>query len=236
MTDNQTAQSTSGIDRCLGCDSRLRSGDGVESAIASEEGRYCYDCVDMPRIAFVGCGASKIDLDEGETVAAKELYDGTYFSLKWEYVEECCDEAKVLSAKHGLLDPETEIESYDASLNPQSDSYIGDYEAGVWAVETAKEIATYASFKIPYTQYIVLAGEDYVGHRHIEDALNSLRHVSVPFRRDDLKGIGDQQSWLREETDTYHPPGQAGLDHYSVTDGATAVSHTGTDRSGGGER
>jgi len=214
-----TEQSVSGTERCLGCDGLLPSGGGLESAIVHEDGRYCYHCVDMPRVAFVGCGSSKIDLNEGETVVAKNLYDSSYFGLKWEYVEECCDEAKILSAKHGLLDPETEIESYDASLNPRSDSYIGDYEAGVWAVETAQEIATYTSFKIPYTQYVVLAGEDYVGHQHIEDALNSLRHVSLPFRRDDLEGIGDQQRWLREEIDSYHPPGQAGLDHYAVADG-----------------
>jgi hypothetical protein len=204
---------------CIGCDSRLPPNGGLESAISSEEGAYCYDCVDTPRIAFVGCGSSKIDLDDGETVPAKDLYDSNYFSLKQEYAEELCNEWKILSAKHGLLDPETEIGSYDASLKPQSDSYIGDYEAGIWAVETAREINTWTSFKIPYTQYVVLAGEDYVGHRHIEDQLGRLRHVSLPFRSDDLRGIGDQQRWLRNEIDTYHPRGQAGLDHYAVADG-----------------
>lgn len=214
-----TGSSAPDTGRCLDCDGLLPNDGGLESAIAREDGRYCYDCVDTPRIAFVGCGSSKLELDENQTVAAKDLYDSNYFSLKQEYAEECCDEWKILSAKHGLLDPETEIETYDASLNSRSDSYIGDYEAGIWAVETAQEISLYTSFKIPYTQYVVLAGEDYVGHRHIENQLGRLRHVSFPFRSDDLTGIGDQQRWLREEIDTYHPPGQAGLDHYAATDG-----------------
>ena len=207
------------IDRCLDCSHRLRPGGGIKSAFTSEDGRYCYECVDTPHIALVGCGAAKQDLDDGEIVPAKDLYTSPYFSLKREYAVECCDEWKILSAKHGLLDPETEIETYDASLNPRSDRYIGDYEAGVWAVETAQSLSVWTSFKIPYTHYVVLAGEDYVGHRHIEDELNRLRHVAFPFRRDDLEGIGDQQRWLREEIDTYHPPGQAGLDHYTVADG-----------------
>ena len=211
--------SEDGTDRCIGCDSRLPPGGGIESAFAREDSRYCYECVDTPRIALVGSGSSKIDLEEGETVAAKDLYDSNYFGLKQEYAEECFDEWKILSAKHGLLDPETEIESYDASLNTRSDSYIGDYEAGVWAVETAQSLSVWTSFKIPYTHYVVLAGEDYVGHRPIQDELESLRHVSFPFRQDDLGGIGDQQQWLRKEIDTYHPPGQAGLDHYAVADG-----------------
>lgn len=205
--------------RCLGCGNRLPPNGGIESAFSREDGSYCHDCVDTPRYALMGCGSSKIELDEGETVPAKDLYDGTYFSLKWEYVEECCDKAKILSAKHGLLDPETEIETYDASLNPRSDSYIGDYEAGIWAVETAQSIYTWTSFHIPYVHYVVLAGEDYVGHRHIEQQLGRLRHVSFPFRSDDLTGIGDQQRWLRQKIDNYHPPGQAGLEHYAADGG-----------------
>lgn len=221
--------SEGGTDRCLDCDSRLPPGGGVESAFAREDGQYCHECVDTPRIALVGCGSAKQDLDDGETVPAKDLYTSPYFSLKREYAEECCDEWKILSAKHGLLDPETEIESYDASLNPRSDSYIGDYEAGVWAVETAQSLSVWTSFKIPYTHYVVLAGEDYVGHRHIEDELDRRQHVAFPFRRDDLGGIGDQQGWLREEIDSYHPPGQADIQHYAATDGGRSVG-TGGER------
>lgn len=209
--------------RCLDCDARLPPNGGIESAFTNEDGAYCYDCVDTPRYALVGCGSAKVDLEDGETVPAKDLYDSTYFDLKWEYVEECCDRAKILSAKHGLLDPDEEIEAYDASLNPRSESYIGDYEAGVWAVETAQSIRVWTSLHIPYAHYVVLAGEDYIGHRHVEAELERQRHVDFPFRRDDIQGIGDQQAWLREAIDTYHPPGQAGLEHYAATDGGAST-------------
>ena len=129
--------------RCLKCESRLPPGGGVESAFTREDGSYCRECVATPRIALVGCGSSKIDLDDGETVSAGELYDSTYFRLKREFAETCCEKWRILSAKHGLLRPDDEIESYDASLNPRSDSYIGDYEAGKWAVQTAQSFRVF---------------------------------------------------------------------------------------------
>jgi hypothetical protein len=200
--------------RCLGCDSLLAPGDGVESAFAREDGRYCYDCVSAPRIALVGCGSKKLDLEEGETAPAKDLYTSNYFRLKREYVETCCDRWRILSAKHGLLSPDEEIEAYDASLNPRSDSYIGDYEAGKWAVQTAQSFRVYNSFQAAHARYVVLAGENYVVH--IEEELKrGHRKMSFPFRQNHLKGIGDQQHWLREEIDSYHPPGQSDLGHYS---------------------
>lgn len=203
--------------RCLRCDTRLPANGGLETVFSREEGSYCYDCVATPRIALVGCGSSKVDLDDGETIAAKDLYDSNYFRLKREFAETCCDEWVILSAKHGLLSPSEEIEPYDASLTPRSDSYIGDYEAGKWAVRTSRSINVYDSFRAIYAHYVVLAGEDYV--THIEDQLQRLRYVRFPFRSPDLGGIGDQQRWLREQIDTYHPPGQADLGHYARTDG-----------------
>jgi hypothetical protein len=174
--------------------------------------------VATPRIALVGCGSAKIDLEDDETVPAKDLYDSNYFALKRELAEECCDKWRILSAKHGLLSPDEEIGTYDASLKPSSESYIGDYQAGKWAVNTSNEIRVFDSFQAVYARYVVLAGEDYV--THIEDELTTgHRTVSFPFRSDDLGGIGDQQRWLRQQIDSYHPPGQAGLDHYAVADG-----------------
>lgn len=204
--------SGSGI-RCLSCDDLLPPEGGLESAYSGEDGHYCYDCVATPRIALVGCGESKVDVEDGETVPARDLYDSNYFQLKREYAETCCDEWRILSAKHRLLSPDEEIESYDASLSPRSDSYIGDYEAGKWAVRTGLEFQTLASFKAIYAEFVILAGEDYVGH--IEEYLEAnTRRVTYPFRADDLEGIGDQQSWLRSEIDSWHPPGQADISHW----------------------
>jgi len=209
-------------ERCLGCGSRLPPEGGLESAFVQEDGQYCRDCVATPRIAIVGCGSAKQDLDDGETVPAKNLYTSNYFQLKREYAETCCDEWFILSAEHGLIHPDDEIEAYDASLDPQSDSYIGDYEAGRWSVLTAGEIRTSLSFRAIHAHYVVLVGETYL--QHIEEALTSeARHIEFPFRDDDLGGIGDQMQWLREEIDNYHPPGQAELEHYAVTDGGDSA-------------
>lgn len=200
-------------DRCLGCETRLPPEGGIESAFSRENGHYCRECVATPRIALVGCGKSKVDVEKGETVPAKDLYDSNYFGLRREYAETCCDDWRILSAEHRLLSPDEEIEPYDASLNPRSDSYIGDYEAGRWAVRTGMEFQTWASFQAIHAHYVVLAGEDYVGH--IEEYLEaSARHIEYPFRSDDLGGIGDQMGWLREEIDTWHPPGQTDVAHW----------------------
>jgi len=206
------------MDRCIKCDSRLPPDGGVESADVREDGSYCYDCVSPPKIALVGCGSAKVDLDDGETVEARDLYSSNYFSLKREYAETCCDNWMILSAEHGLLSPLEEIETYDASLKPASDSYIGDYEAGKWSVRTSNSLETYKSFQSVHARYVVLAGEDYV--KHIEDTRDSWPNVEYPFRSDDLGGIGDQMGWLRDEVDTHHPPGQANLESFAIaTDG-----------------
>jgi hypothetical protein len=213
-----TEECASGSERCLYCDTRLPPTGGLVSKFSNENGQVCRECVATPRIALVGCGSAKVDLDDDETVPAKDLYDSNYFALKREFAETCCDKWRILSAKHGLLSPEEEIGTYDASLKPSSDSYIGDYEAGKWAVKTSNELSVFNSFQAAYARYVVLAGEDYI--THLEDELTSgHRDVSLPFRRDDLEGIGDQQRWLRNEIDTHHPPGQADLQHYAATDG-----------------
>lgn len=188
---------------CCYCESLIpRSEEPITVAYTSaqDERPACRDCVATPRIAYVGCGAAKRD----EQAPAADLYTSSYFSLKRELAQKLCDEWFILSAKHGVLSPDEEIEPYDASLDPSSDSYIGDYEAGKWAVRTTRSIQTLNSFRAPHARYVVLAGEDYT--HHITGAFEH-ETVSYPFR--DTSGIGEQQSWLRETIDDYRPAGQA---------------------------
>lgn len=207
-------------DRCIKCDGFLPPEGGTESAHAREDGSYCYECVSPPRIALVGCGSAKVDLEQDETTEARDLYSSNYFGLKREYAETCCDQWMILSAEHGLLSPYEEIATYDASLKPSSDSYIGDYEAGKWSVQTSQSLETFKSFQSIHARFIVLAGEDYV--KHLESTLGSWSNVEYPFRSDDLGGIGDQMGWLRDEVDTHQPPGQANLENFAIaTDGGT---------------
>jgi hypothetical protein len=59
---------------------------------------------------LIQCVASKKD----ETCKAKHLYDSTYFERMREYAEATGEPWKILSAKHGLVDPEETLAPYDA--------------------------------------------------------------------------------------------------------------------------
>ena len=197
--------------RCHRCDSRIPDGSEimVNTVADREKQPACRDCIATPRIALVGCGASKKETDE--PIPAKDLYNSSYFSLKREYSEATCDSWKILSAKHGPLDPDEEVEPYDASLDPSSDSYIGDYAAGKWAVRTSRSISTMLSFWNPYSSVVLLAGQDYLKHIN-DDVFRQVRAVERPF--EDTDGIMEQMQLLRTEIDTYHPAGQSDIEHW----------------------
>jgi hypothetical protein len=64
------------------------------------------------RIGLVGCVKGK-----GPTAApAGELYTSPLFVGRRRFVEGSCDRWFILSALHGLIDPNEVIEPYDASL------------------------------------------------------------------------------------------------------------------------
>lgn len=216
----------SGTERCHGCDTRFPPNGGVESPFSMhpEGTQYCHDCIATPRVAFVGCGASKADVDE--PVPARDLYTSNYFQLKREYAETTCDGWYIVSAEHGVLSPDDEIEPYDTRI-----SDLSDYELGKWSVRTSRSILTRLSFWNVTTTAVLLMGSDYL--EHIENsAFGSVRHVERPFA--DTSGIGEQMGLLRRELDGYHPAGQSGLEHFEkvATDGGERSLHTDTERGG----
>lgn len=68
---------------------------------------------DVTALVIVGCGSAKHD----GVLPAKEKYSSPYFSLKRSYAEAVGTEWAILSAEHGLIDPETEIDDYDRSVS-----------------------------------------------------------------------------------------------------------------------
>jgi hypothetical protein len=64
------------------------------------------------RIGLVGCVKEKAP----RPCAAKELYRSTLFLGRRAYVERTCDDWWILSAAHGLVDPDDELEPYDETL------------------------------------------------------------------------------------------------------------------------
>jgi len=59
---------------------------------------------------LIQCVNSKRD----KACKAKRLYNSTYFNRMREYAEATGKPWKILSAKHGLVDPEDVVEPYDA--------------------------------------------------------------------------------------------------------------------------
>lgn len=202
--------------RCISCDSRIPPNGGIESPFSAHEDgtKYCNDCIATPRVAFVGCGASKVDTDE--PVPAKDLYDSNYFGLKREYAEEVCDGWYIVSAEHGVIKPNDEIEPYDTTI-----SDLSDYELGKWSVRVTRSISTYLSFWNVTTTAVLLMGSDYLEHIDEDEAFPGIRSYERPF--DETSGIGEQMGLLRREIDGYHPAGQSDLEHFGkvATDGGT---------------
>jgi len=128
-------------------------------------------------IALLSCGKTKAKT----AVPAKHMYLGTLFSLQYQYALQHADMIYILSAKYGLLDPETIIEPYDETLLKKSKK-----DRLAWA-ERVLEVMPQAD------EYIFLAGAKYR-----EFLADKLQPASVP-----LEGlsIGRQlqklNQWLR---------------------------------------
>jgi len=166
------------------------------------------ELVDKHVVALIACGKSKLDLDDGETAPAKDLYTSAYFGLKWDFSDVFCDESFILSAKHNLLSPEEQIEYYNASLTKRHDSYIGDEAVEIWGDDTCCELEEYEQQKPENVDiaYVILASGNYVDQ--INPFLNG-KCVIHPFEERDFSGNGDQMGWMKEQIEGHTSKDQA---------------------------
>lgn len=67
----------------------------------------------MTRIALIACGKAKRD----HPSPARDLYTGGLFTKARAYAEATSDTWFILSAKHGLVDPDMTLHPYDLTLN-----------------------------------------------------------------------------------------------------------------------
>ena len=90
------------------------------------------------RIVLIQCTNSKRD----EPAPARNLYDQSYYFRDYRsYAETFGDEWYILSAKHGLLKPETVIEPYDErGISEEQAIAIADYLAGRVTANTTIEL------------------------------------------------------------------------------------------------
>jgi hypothetical protein len=136
----------------------------------------------MRDIGLVSCVKTKQD----EPAAPKELYTSSYFEKMRAYAERHHDEWYIISAKHGLLDPDgPPIEPYDETL---SGAPVATRRA--WVEEVVESLDKRGLLAEDVT-LVIHAGKDYYDQLVplIEDT-----GVTIELPTEGL-GLGETQAW-----------------------------------------
>lgn len=135
----------------------------------------------MPEtVTLVSCGKSKLT----HATPARDLYTGQLFQAARAYVEAQGCPWWILSAKHGLLHPETVIAPYDVTLTAMKHE-----QRRAWAERVLGQIAQ----EVPSDSTVeILAGIAY--HEFLLHSLQRTHTVELPLRG---MGIGKQIAWLK---------------------------------------
>lgn len=134
------------------------------------------------KIVLISCVSQKLP----HKAKARDLYVSTLFKLNLKYANKLRpNEIYVLSAKHGLLKLEREIEPYEQTLNNMRASEIKE-----WANNVLQQLRSVASLE--EAEFIFLAGDKYRKY-----LLPHIKNTVVP-----LEGlrIGEQLQRLKELT------------------------------------
>jgi len=134
------------------------------------------------QIVLISCVSQKLP----QRAKAKDLYISTLFKLNLKYANRLKpDSIYILSAKHGLLSLEQEIEPYEQTLNNMRTAEIKE-----WAGKVLNQLSKVAP--LDEAEFTFLAGDKYRKY-----LLPHIKNVEVP-----LKGlrIGEQLQRLKELT------------------------------------
>lgn len=139
----------------------------------------------------VSCGATKIDLEPGEAVPARQLYDSSVHTCKDRYGRHS-DGYYIMSAEYGLVRHDTEISWYDRTLEDMS-----DLQVRAWGRKVAlslEEVLGYGDFDA----VVLIGGKTYVGA--LEPHYDRLpAAVLTPWQTDDwVTGVGRGMSWCND--------------------------------------
>ena len=134
-------------------------------------------------IGLVGCSSAKLS----RPAPARELYTSPLFRKASTYAELTCARWFILSAKHGLLNPDQVVEPYDVKLGTNARTSPPIHE---WADRVRGQLATELA-DTPRAVLVTLAGVQYQ---------TVLRPCQWPFRIP-MKGlgIGQQLGWLTDQ-------------------------------------
>jgi len=108
----------------------------------------------VKQIALIACASQKLP----HRAKARDLYSSTLFQLNLQYaICRQVDRIEILSAKYGLLDPDTEIEPYNVTLNSMSAADVKR-----WAEEVLVQLDD--CYDLQSGHFIILAGMKYRKH------------------------------------------------------------------------
>src|ERR1044072_4690567 len=141
----------------------------------------------MARIFLVSCASHKRD----ERSLAKELYVSPLFIKSKALAGLEADSWYILSAKHGLLHPDAEIDPYDRTLNRMT-----RVERQQWADQVVNKLT---SVSAPSDQVTMLAGSAY-REMLLPQLTNKGYAVAVPMFG---LSIGNQLRWLNQRLERY---------------------------------
>lgn len=136
-------------------------------------------------IGLASCVKTKRD----ESATPKDLYTPDYFEKMRSYAEQHHDDWWILSAKHGLLDPDGEpIKPYDDTLRNARKA-----EKQEWAEKVVRQMEQHGLLE-DGTTLVIHAGKDYY-----EELLPLLEQqvVTVEIPTEGL-GLGEKQAWYKE--------------------------------------
>jgi hypothetical protein len=142
------------------------------------------------RFVLIGCGSEKQD----EKSPARELYTSVYAHKKRDFAETVGDEYAIVSAKHRLLSPSTEVEPYDSSVTAFSKR-----ERAEWSERVVGEIHQRDWEAVD--ELWVLMGSDY--REFLLPKLRSQLDVDVYSPFEATSGNGDQMGWITEVVEEF---------------------------------
>lgn len=104
----------------------------------------------LPPVGLIACSKTKLP----HRAKARDLYTGTLFGLSSRWIERNCSSWAILSAKHGVVLPDEELEPYDQALvgAPWKDVQS-------WHWRTNQQLRRV----FPGRRFIVIAGHEYLG-------------------------------------------------------------------------
>lgn len=188
---------------------------------------------------LVGCGQQKADVND--PLPAADLYTSSYFQCKRRYAEaigQPGEEAPdgtpgwtILSARHDILWPSLEIESYDTTIEDleerdapvapdayQHTRYPWDeplYETALdfWTRRVHFGLASWLGMKSGFPEedphcrrLIVVAGNRYVDPLQAKDVFTPFPwRTEFPFQEQAFDGIGEQMAWVAAEAARFEP-------------------------------